>query len=289
MECDICAESYSSNEYIPKCLPCGHTFCVICLATLYDSCRQKISCPNCRKAFKVNNLDDIPTNFTVVNSLPDDTERASANTVRCASHQDKIAKLVCMDCRFPMCSDCAFKSMTTKIHSNHSVKDVAEVSAPVEGEKAKAIAAIKEATNKATVEHDRKCKELNDLQSSSIGEIRKKASDIIFQVNQWRDSSIGNINRLCSEMKHQITTNYRNAAEQLQSADNVEQMGIFDISGIKNSYPTDSFRRAMEEFQTSSCSLVVTSYLKLEQSGNICKKVDSRAPTRKTPDGSQVR
>ena len=43
LECPVCFEKMC----LPKLLPCGHTFCIVCLSKIADN--TKIECPNCRK------------------------------------------------------------------------------------------------------------------------------------------------------------------------------------------------------------------------------------------------
>ena len=61
-ECQICMEEMVNTQ--PRLLPCGHTFCSLCLKQIlrYDG----FQCPTCR--FKVNETDicKIPINFSLI-------------------------------------------------------------------------------------------------------------------------------------------------------------------------------------------------------------------------------
>jgi hypothetical protein len=47
--CSICYEEYNdSPQHLPRLLPCGHTFCTVCLTTLVGKkTADTIECPNC--------------------------------------------------------------------------------------------------------------------------------------------------------------------------------------------------------------------------------------------------
>ena len=50
MECEICLKSWNIDDRIPKILPCGHTFCLICIKEILDkSLKEKcvFKCPTC--------------------------------------------------------------------------------------------------------------------------------------------------------------------------------------------------------------------------------------------------
>jgi hypothetical protein len=77
MECGICHEVFKD----PRILPCGHTFCCVCLQQQLDSAlarsTEKIECAYCRAALTVSedrtvhNL--LPKNFAIdicLSSLP---------------------------------------------------------------------------------------------------------------------------------------------------------------------------------------------------------------------------
>ena len=51
LECPICMERYSPQERIPKVLPCGHTFCHICL--VHTASGHRLECPNCKVIHQV--------------------------------------------------------------------------------------------------------------------------------------------------------------------------------------------------------------------------------------------
>ncbi|OMJ80622.1 hypothetical protein SteCoe_19108 [Stentor coeruleus] len=61
-ECHICSNPYTSAYRIPKVIPCGHTFCSICLEDLQK--RQNLICPQCQKSWDSSN--PISTNHSLV-------------------------------------------------------------------------------------------------------------------------------------------------------------------------------------------------------------------------------
>ncbi|XP_026288467.1 uncharacterized protein LOC113213575 isoform X2 [Frankliniella occidentalis] len=61
MECSVCLEPFDQEKRRPKCLPCGHTFCIECLS----NDRFGATCPQDRKRFPTL-PEDLPDNFTVL-------------------------------------------------------------------------------------------------------------------------------------------------------------------------------------------------------------------------------
>ena len=50
-ECPLCCEIYDDQNFLPRLLSCGHTFCSSCLETLLKN--NSISCPECRTTASV--------------------------------------------------------------------------------------------------------------------------------------------------------------------------------------------------------------------------------------------
>jgi hypothetical protein len=69
-ECPICTNHYTDDvgDYIPKVLPCGHTFCTMCLFSLFHSSSSSslLICPQCRFHHQVLSYDSLPKNYTVI-------------------------------------------------------------------------------------------------------------------------------------------------------------------------------------------------------------------------------
>ncbi len=75
--CPICYEPYqcgpaasAAGAYLPKCLPCGHTVCVGCATRLHKkSGNNTVLCPKDNKSSFVASVDQLPTNFMVLELL----------------------------------------------------------------------------------------------------------------------------------------------------------------------------------------------------------------------------
>jgi len=53
-ECGICLDNYQANgDHVPRILPCGHTFCTLCIINLANAAL----CPECRAV--IGNTADI--------------------------------------------------------------------------------------------------------------------------------------------------------------------------------------------------------------------------------------
>merc|ERR1719410_1919127 len=64
MDCSVCSEQFSSPTRIPRVLPCGHSFCSICITRLTRD--RTIECPNCRLPCSASN---VRVNFALRDSL----------------------------------------------------------------------------------------------------------------------------------------------------------------------------------------------------------------------------
>ncbi|XP_034236826.1 uncharacterized protein LOC117642615 isoform X2 [Thrips palmi] len=60
MDCDVCLESFNDKDRRPKCLPCGHTFCLRCVTQQKDK-----KCPIDRKAYRPV-ASNLPDNFKII-------------------------------------------------------------------------------------------------------------------------------------------------------------------------------------------------------------------------------
>ncbi|KAK0216834.1 hypothetical protein IW262DRAFT_1257115, partial [Armillaria fumosa] len=52
--CDVCFSTYAWDEpdQAPHVIPCGHTFCKVCLTNITSVDDRPPTCPLCRKGFK---------------------------------------------------------------------------------------------------------------------------------------------------------------------------------------------------------------------------------------------
>lgn len=82
-ECPVCFCSYDNVFKTPKLLPCGHTFCLECLARINVSSVEikKLSCPVCRELTQIRHGRDLArlgNNEDVFRKLPPQMQRAQS-------------------------------------------------------------------------------------------------------------------------------------------------------------------------------------------------------------------
>ncbi|CAL4206440.1 unnamed protein product [Meganyctiphanes norvegica] len=61
VECSICNNAYNTQEYRPRVLPCGHSYCTTCLSKAFKEGFK--SCPTCRKSIHLTTPHNLPINF----------------------------------------------------------------------------------------------------------------------------------------------------------------------------------------------------------------------------------
>ncbi|XP_045122621.1 mucin-5AC-like [Portunus trituberculatus] len=66
-ECTICLCLYKEQERRPRSLPCGHTFCSLCIAALLKE--SHLSCPSCLTDHFVPNECNFPVNYALENMI----------------------------------------------------------------------------------------------------------------------------------------------------------------------------------------------------------------------------
>jgi hypothetical protein len=60
LECPVCMDVYNSTTNLPKCLPCLHNMCLVCLVGLHKD--QQIICPICRTVHQVTDPNQVKVN-----------------------------------------------------------------------------------------------------------------------------------------------------------------------------------------------------------------------------------
>ena len=97
LECPICMERYLPQERIPKVLPCGHTFCNICLE--HTASGHRLECPNCKVIHQVpsQGVQGYGTNYDTLGMLDYSCEECLKydQTSRCT----RCSKTLCSSCR----------------------------------------------------------------------------------------------------------------------------------------------------------------------------------------------
>ena len=104
--CGLCYETYNANDRKPLVLNCGHTYCKQCISMVKKSNQNNnCQCPTCKCPIKQASVDQISTNFFVINLL--EQMRLTNNTLpQCPLHKKKRYELCCTTCKCPLCSLC---------------------------------------------------------------------------------------------------------------------------------------------------------------------------------------
>lgn len=144
--CPICYDTYNDKDKIPRILPCGHTFCQICLLDLRTS--NILTCPTCRKFFTPE-VKQLIKNFTILDyiynkksidqmggvcpSLHGNNSQSNAGLRSgqhedereesfvdkfCIKHPQKKTKYFCENCQTYICSKCVVGE-----HKGHQISD----------------------------------------------------------------------------------------------------------------------------------------------------------------------
>ncbi|VDO54943.1 unnamed protein product [Onchocerca flexuosa] len=62
----VCFEPFKQNICIPKLLPCGHSFCHICITALKLNSIYICKCPLCRYSFPLRYDTNFPINYSLL-------------------------------------------------------------------------------------------------------------------------------------------------------------------------------------------------------------------------------
>lgn len=113
-DCPICYEGYNSTDRVPRMLPCGHTFCSICITNLIKRTRV---CPLDRQQFKkgLRKAEKVPKNIALL-QIYDDFSKS--RTSLCYEH-DEPNSFVCLTENVKICGQCYDEK-----HKAHNVKHV---------------------------------------------------------------------------------------------------------------------------------------------------------------------
>ncbi|KAL8585087.1 hypothetical protein ACOMHN_013103 [Nucella lapillus] len=141
LRCHVCKDRFSTSR-MPKLLPCHHSFCSVCITTLYLTETQQrqnltpaframpsavtIHCPACRSSFVTTqeNLQKLPTDHRVV-QLMDFVRHTDRYTVTfCSKHRLQPLNFFCEPCVKPVCRDCTV--LDHKENTGHLVMDLEE-------------------------------------------------------------------------------------------------------------------------------------------------------------------
>ena len=122
VSCPVCMTKFTD----PKQLPCLHSFCLHCLQRIQQTSgiRETISCPECRKNFRIpgdGDLNSLPTNFRI-NSLLDVLAIKECDTsgVKCGNCDKRSEQsCYCFQCCSFWCDDCISLHNGMKANKEH--------------------------------------------------------------------------------------------------------------------------------------------------------------------------
>ena len=164
--CEVCAEQFSAEKYIPRILQCGHTYCECCLDKLIQKSKLfggigykfKIRCPKCKsftrlndsckciKSCKCNTIPAmLPKNFSYLDLIENVLENSriadQQKACRCNEHPNYDLEMFCHDEEEAVCLKCTIYGQ----HKTHEVSKLSDFSDQ----------------QKTTIERNRSC--LNDM------------------------------------------------------------------------------------------------------------------------------
>lgn len=86
----------------PRSLPCGHTFCEVCLFRIIDE--RRLTCPTCRSLSTFPVLE-LPINYVAEDLARQQQERQRRGVV-CNAHPTEIVRFFCNTCGVGLCAEC---------------------------------------------------------------------------------------------------------------------------------------------------------------------------------------
>jgi len=104
MECRSCYEVFDEFKRIPRNLPCGHTYCEVCLDQVVFI-KKKLECPECR--FKVNPFikpSSLSKNFIAL-EIASKHHDVQKKLLFCSSHKEPL-RFFCETCQINICPSC---------------------------------------------------------------------------------------------------------------------------------------------------------------------------------------
>ncbi|XP_076043429.1 tripartite motif-containing protein 5-like isoform X2 [Oratosquilla oratoria] len=115
MECTICAHLFG-RERIPLNLPCGHTFCQVCIKALKGM--KSLLCPTCKASHAEISIVELKPNKEMESLVEEEKESDTKSEVGftneevgdiCGTHKSPL-RYWCKTCRLIICADCIILS-----------------------------------------------------------------------------------------------------------------------------------------------------------------------------------
>jgi len=144
IECSVCFEDYAEDRR-PLFLPCGHTFCEVCLGDMAKD--QQVQCPKCQQTSNVPPAGHA-INYDLLSSAvesrrgpappsaspPAASEAKSGMNeakegkpeIKCAECQEKVATLFCQGSCGDLCDDCSAVVHRLRINRDHVLGNISD-------------------------------------------------------------------------------------------------------------------------------------------------------------------
>ena len=160
-ECSICDYHYDRGNKKPLVLPCGHSYCEVCVHDMRSSNRN--ACPECRQNWGDVEIAKLAICYQLMPEAQQDRneETSSEPLDSCEEHGFKNA-FWCLKCRMPLCKNC--------LNASHKKCDWCLIETAVEKEVeclettvGKILSSIDEATNKVHSALERNNSKLSTL------------------------------------------------------------------------------------------------------------------------------
>ena len=139
LTCSICFERFDDQDFCPRLLSCGHSFCSGCLEKLLYGIA--INCPTCRNDISVPaGVKGLTKNFallSIVNATPQQatpitpqhTKDGGSHFCEACEGEQHPATSCCLDCKEHMCKTAAGFHARNKTSRDHRVVSLEELKA----------------------------------------------------------------------------------------------------------------------------------------------------------------
>lgn len=166
MECSVCFERFDQEVRRPKVLPCGHTFCLHCLQTpSFGS-----ACPQDRRAFRRDQLINIPDNFALLADMSNRAEEVWCEACHRRFNGD--------------CADAGHRPSSMRMQQQASalqdaLRELQELRTTVQVQEGRLRTVEKQQQPTAAVPLPRLELDLSDLSFKAGGELRKERNELL--------------------------------------------------------------------------------------------------------------
>jgi hypothetical protein len=168
--------AFTSENYCPRILTCGHTFCSNCLTQMLRL-HGSITCPHCSSKSFPGTVEVIPKNFSLLESIDASTnirpkfpDSHEAHEYCCEVCEERHpATSQCVDCGELLCADVASIHSKFKATKGHRVLPLAEAQSQLKNNPLPVVVMCKEHPNKPYEFYDETCEKLLCVSCAILG------------------------------------------------------------------------------------------------------------------------